>query len=66
MVNTVYFKHSFQNASDKNSEIFIGIDEDSSAGFDIYDYFAASGDFEYFKIILLNKKFISDASYTFA
>jgi hypothetical protein len=66
MVNNVYFKHSFQNVSDIKSEIFIGIDEYSSDGFDIYDYLVTSGDFEYGKISLLIKKFTSDASFIFA
>jgi len=56
LINTdEYLKFSLSYENKIKSEIFIGIDENSSNGFDEYDYFAAPGDFESVKISLVNK-----------
>ena len=49
-----YLKLSLIYKNEVKSAVFIGINRNSNQGFDKYDYFAAPGDFENFKISLVN------------
>ena len=49
-----YLKLSLIYKNEVKSAVFIGINRNSNQGFDEYDYLAAPGDFENFKISLVN------------